>query len=90
MNLHKPFKKVKKRVVTKIKSFIYRINSNIFDKEYSEKLIKSKKWFETVNFNLKYLTIPPQSLIEAARCEKRFKNWCRQWKINLIEKFNPE
>jgi putative endonuclease len=28
--------------------------------------------------------------IEAARREKRFKNWPRQWKINLIEKFNPE
>ena len=27
--------------------------------------------------------------IEAARREKRFKNWCRQWKINLIEKQNP-
>lgn len=28
--------------------------------------------------------------IDAARREKRFKNWPRQWKINLIEKFNPE
>ena len=28
--------------------------------------------------------------IEAARREKRFKNWPRQWKINLIEKLNPE
>ena len=28
--------------------------------------------------------------IEAARREKRFKNWCRQWKINLIEELNPE
>jgi putative endonuclease len=28
--------------------------------------------------------------IEAARCEKRFKNWCRQSKINLIEELNPE
>jgi putative endonuclease len=28
--------------------------------------------------------------IEAARRENRFKNWSRQWKINLIEKFNPE
>lgn len=27
--------------------------------------------------------------IEAARREKRFKNWPRQWKINLIEKLNP-
>ena len=26
---------------------------------------------------------------EAARREKRFKNWSRQWKINLIERMNP-
>lgn len=31
-----------------------------------------------------------ESYIEAARREKRFKNWPRQWKINLIEKLNPE
>lgn len=29
------------------------------------------------------------SYVEAARREKRFKNWCRQWKLNLIENFNP-
>jgi putative endonuclease len=28
--------------------------------------------------------------LEAARREKRFKNWCRQWKINLIEELNPK
>jgi len=28
--------------------------------------------------------------IEAARREKRFKNWCRQWKLNLIEAINPD
>ena len=27
--------------------------------------------------------------IEAARREARFKNWCRKWKLNLIEGFNP-
>ena len=31
-----------------------------------------------------------QLYIEAACREKRFKNWPRQWKINLIEKLNPE
>ena len=30
-----------------------------------------------------------QTIIEAVRREKRFKNWCRQWKLNLIEGFNP-
>ena len=27
--------------------------------------------------------------VEAARREKRFKNWCRQWKINSIDELNP-
>ncbi|MGB6977292.1 MAG: GIY-YIG nuclease family protein [Gammaproteobacteria bacterium] len=27
--------------------------------------------------------------LEVARREKRFKNWCRQWKLNLIESINP-
>ena len=31
-----------------------------------------------------------ETYVEAARREKRFKNWCRQWKINLIEELNPE
>lgn len=30
-----------------------------------------------------------QDAIEMAKREKRFKNWCRQWKVNLIEGFNP-
>ena len=29
------------------------------------------------------------SYLEAARREKRLKNWNRQWKLNLIEKLNP-
>ena len=31
-----------------------------------------------------------ETYIEAARREKRFKNWCRQWKLNLIEGRNSE
>ena len=27
---------------------------------------------------------------QAARREKRFKNWSRRWKLNLIESMNPE
>lgn len=30
-----------------------------------------------------------QNIIEAARREKRLKNWCRKWKLNLIEGMNP-
>ena len=29
------------------------------------------------------------TIMEAARRERRFKNWCRQWKLNLIEQNNP-
>lgn len=28
--------------------------------------------------------------VEAARREKRFKNWPRKWKINVIEGLNPD
>ena len=30
-----------------------------------------------------------EDIMEAARRERRFKNWCRKWKLNIIEKFNP-
>lgn len=30
-----------------------------------------------------------QNIMEAARRERRLKNWCRQWKMNIIEQFNP-
>ena len=30
-----------------------------------------------------------QDIMEAAKRERRLKNWCREWKLNLIEKFNP-
>jgi putative endonuclease len=31
-----------------------------------------------------------QDIMEAARRERRLKNWCRKWKLNIIEQFNPE
>ncbi|ACJ19608.1 GIY-YIG nuclease family protein [Coxiella burnetii] len=30
-----------------------------------------------------------QTIMKAAQRERRFKNWCRKWKLNLIEKNNP-
>jgi len=30
-----------------------------------------------------------QNIAEMARRERRLKNWCRKWKLGLIEKFNP-
>ncbi|MDP3560747.1 MAG: GIY-YIG nuclease family protein [Legionellaceae bacterium] len=46
----------------------------------------------TVQYNVHMLVYyeTHSTYIEAARREKRFKNWCRQWKINLIEEVNPE
>lgn len=38
---------------------------------------------------LVYYEIHP-TYFEAARREKRFKNWGRQWKLNLIEGLNPD
>ncbi|MCP3679251.1 MAG: GIY-YIG nuclease family protein [Gammaproteobacteria bacterium] len=29
-----------------------------------------------------------QDIMEAARRERRLKNWCGKWKLNLIEQFN--
>ena len=29
------------------------------------------------------------TIVEATRRERRLKHWCRQWKLNLIEGFNP-
>jgi len=31
-----------------------------------------------------------EHIIEAAQRERRFKNWGRKWKLNIIEKFNPD
>lgn len=38
--------------------------------------------------NLVYYEVH-ETYVEAARREKRFKNWCRQWKLNLIENQIP-
>jgi len=31
-----------------------------------------------------------QNIVEMVRRERRLKNWCRKWKLNLIEQLNPE
>ena len=56
--------------------------------EHKNKVIPSFTAKYNVN-SLVYYEIH-DSYMEAARREKRFKNWCRQWKLNLIEKINPE
>ncbi len=46
----------------------------------------------TAKYNLHMLVYYEihDTYVEAARREKRFKNWCRQWKLNLIESVNSE
>lgn len=46
----------------------------------------------TANYNVHTLVYYEvhETYIEAARREKRLKNWPRQWKLNLIENLNPE
>src|SRR5690242_18486438 len=29
------------------------------------------------------------TIVEMVRRERRLKNWCRNWKLDLIERFNP-
>jgi len=48
-------------------------------------LIKDKTYLSTT-----WGVTTHSTYIEAARREKRFKNWRKQWKINLIEEPNPE
>jgi len=52
--------------------------------------INSKAFTAKYNvFGLVYYEVH-ETYVEAARREKRFKKWPRQWKINLIEKLNAE
>ncbi len=57
-------------------------------REHKNKVIPGVTAQHNVHMLVYYET--HSTYIEAARCEKRFKNWCRQWKINLIEELNPE
>ena len=41
-----------------------------------------------VNKLVYYETLP--DLSSAVKSEKQLKNWCREWKINLIESMNKE
>ena len=45
----------------------------------------------TAKYSVCYLVYYEEhtSMIEAIRREKRLKNWCRKWKLNIIEQFNP-
>lgn len=55
--------------------------------EHKNKVIRG--FTEKYNVNQLVYYEMHELYVEAARREKRFKNWCRQWKLNLIEEFNP-
>ena len=46
----------------------------------------------TQKYDVHYLVYFEQheSIVEAIKREKQIKKWNRQWKLNLIEKHNPE
>ena len=47
-----------------------------FTKQYGVKMLV---WYESFDY-----------IFDAIRHEKSIKKWPRQWKLNLIESFNPE
>jgi putative endonuclease len=55
--------------------------------EHKNKVIRG--FTEKYNVNQLVYYEVHELYVEAARREKRFKNWHRKWKLNLIEKFNP-
>jgi putative endonuclease len=55
--------------------------------EYKNKIIRG--FTEKYNVNQLVYYEMHQLYIEAARWEKRLKSWRRQWKLNLIDEFNP-
>ena len=56
--------------------------------EHKEKIVKGF----TAKYNVDRLVYFEQygDIYEAISREKQLKNWHRQWKINLIEKTNPD
>ena len=58
-------------------------------------IIPRKKNSKTGNSDIdwglyKYRHLVENVFARLKQCEKRFKNWSRQWKLNLIEALNPE
>ena len=56
--------------------------------EHKEKLVKG--FTERYNLNKLVYFEETASIESAITKEKQMKKWNRQWKINLINKFNPE
>lgn len=65
------------------------VTSNLPKRVYKHK-IGEGSWF-TKKYNLNKLVWFDEypTMRDAIEAEKRIKKWRRQWKIDLIEKFNP-
>ena len=66
------------------------VTNNIWRRTYEH-----KNWFNewfTKNYNVKILVYYESfpSITDAITREKQLKKWNRKWKIELIEKYNPE
>ena len=67
------------------------VNSDLVKRSYQHKnnLAKASFTSKYYVYNLVYYEVH-SSIEEAILREKRIKKWNRQWKINLIEKENPD
>jgi putative endonuclease len=67
------------------------VTNNLFSRGWQHKLMVNPKSF-TARYKLNRLVYYEtyQYIQDALAREKQLKNWHRDWKINLIEKENPE
>ena len=63
--------------------------SNLIQRVWQHKNKEMKGFTEKYDVNLLVYYEEHLNIAEMVRREKRLKNWCRQWKLNLIEGFNP-
>lgn len=63
--------------------------SDLIQRVWAHKNKVIKGFTEKYNVNQLVFYEEYDLYVEAARREKRLKNWQRKWKLDLIEKFNP-
>jgi len=66
------------------------VTSNLFSRIFRHKLKENPKSF-TAKYNISKLVYFESYVYiqDAIKKEKQLKKWNRQWKIELIEKYNP-
>jgi len=63
--------------------------SDLIQRVWAHKNKVIKGFTEKYNINQLVYYEEHDLYVEAARREKRIKNWQRKWQLDLIEKFNP-